>query len=188
MNDPTPVTPETGDLLHTVGFEFKLGLPGYSSQTAQVWLQVPTDRHAGILETEEKIKEAFVLAKAAVADQLGVPNHVDQESGLVIIEQAFPNSTVVESTPAGERKLAPLPKAAQGAPRQGGGGEQIESDGLVYPAGFDPDKPKCPACNEWMWDQRPGHGAKFPKKGNQPEFKCKDSDCGKGVWGNPVEG
>lgn len=38
------------------------------------------------------------------------------------------------------------------------------------------DVPKCPECSGPMWDNR------TTKKGNQPDFKCKDRGCNKGVW------
>lgn len=37
---------------------------------------------------------------------------------------------------------------------------------------------KCPECGGAMWDNRQ------TKKGNQPDFKCKDRGCNKGVWLN----
>lgn len=38
------------------------------------------------------------------------------------------------------------------------------------------DVPKCPECSGPMWDNRE------TKKGNQPDFKCKDRGCNKAVW------
>jgi hypothetical protein len=38
------------------------------------------------------------------------------------------------------------------------------------------DVPNCPSCEGPMWDNRQ------TKKGNQPDFKCKDRNCNKGIW------
>lgn len=43
----------------------------------------------------------------------------------------------------------------------------------------DPVPSSCPKCNGALWDNR------ATKKGNQPDFKCKDRACGKGIWLEP---
>lgn len=44
------------------------------------------------------------------------------------------------------------------------------------------DAPRCPECSGPMWDNR------TTKKGNQPDFKCKDRGCNKAVWLPKEEG
>ena len=51
---------------------------------------------------------------------------------------------------------------------------------MSVPEGFNPEYPECPKCGGKMWDNR--KGKKNPKA---PDFKCKDTECGKNggaVW------
>ncbi len=52
--------------------------------------------------------------------------------------------------------------------RMGGNGNGPDPNSLQLP--------KCPDCGGAVWDNR------ATKKGRQPDFKCKDKTCGKGIW------
>ena len=43
------------------------------------------------------------------------------------------------------------------------------------------DVPACPQCDGEMWDNRPKIKSGEFKKGS-PHFKCKNDECGKGIW------
>ena len=50
------------------------------------------------------------------------------------------------------------------------------------PAAFTPsgDVPPCPSCGSEMWDNR-----QTKRTPRQPDYKCKDRECGKAIWLTP---
>lgn len=63
-----------------------------------------------------------------------------------------------------------------------GGGATAGLPVAASPAALDQNFPtSCPKCRGPLWDNR------ARKKGNQPDFKCKDKSCGKGIWLEPYQ-
>lgn len=158
----------------TVGYERKVNLEArggekYESATASIFMQFEIDPVNDSDEMiVEKTKHAYLLARSAVFEQLGIPFQLSEGVAIELVSTAFPGSTV-ESTGPASAPAAPVVQSAPVAPS------------TPPAAGSAPDI--CAKCGstEGFWDNRPkkASGQFNPKS---PDFKCKNKSCGNGVW------
>ena len=126
-----------------------------------------------IMAMFEDIRTRIFLGTLDLAEVPGAPEEVAAQ---------FPGSTFVGQPQVPQQPwVPPVPPTAPPYP----GAQQYHQP--PAPASPPPPPaaggvPSCPDCNGPMWDNR------STKKGNQPDFKCKDRQCGKGVWLNSRRG
>ena len=119
----------------------------------EVGIHFPVDVADTEPETMERLYHVLAVAKATVYGQLGIEYTMDGQIVVEKVERAFPNST--------EAPAASAPRPAASAPSG--------SPHAVFGT--------CAGCGGTdFWDNRQ------TKKGRQPDGKCKNRTCNKGIW------
>lgn len=156
--DVAATTPEVRKAFVT--FERSVQVRPYETAKASIIVQADVPPTAGDSEADLKALEAaFFQAKSLVFEQLGLEFKVENGVVLEVLRQAFGPVEVVKTSDA--------PASNE---------TYVDKDGNVRQSKF--EKRQCPDCGGEMWDNR------TTKKGNQPDFKCKDKSCDKAVWVN----
>ena len=114
-----------------------------------------------LLAAFEDVRTRIFLGTLDLGEVPGLPEDVARQfPGSTFVSpqgQPVPQQPWVPPTPPTAPPMPPMPASPPPAPSAG-------------PA------QACPDCGGPMWDNR------STKKGNQPDFKCKDRSCNKAVW------
>lgn len=169
MTNTADAMPTLVNVEHTVGFSRTKNLGNYEKAEATCFLKVDGLPSDSLEEIVQKVMRAFVAAKAAVLDQLGIEYDMG-EDGFTVEER-------VVAPPATQQDSVTKVRAAFG------GGEVVENGGdhTVDVTSMSPAEQK-----RWLkaelernptafWDNR--EGKKNPKA---PDFKHKKT--GLGLW------
>jgi hypothetical protein len=171
---------ETG-LKGTAFYGKKLNDGNYGADEAGLYVQFDIDPADGDQQILANVRDAFVKAKVAVLEQLGVDFVVDEqgivrEAGVSVaqVKEVFPGAVVEQSAPAPAAPAAPVSAASVDAsgPWYGKRGKAVILNGVDL---WDvlADSP------EQFYDNRTKK-ASGEYKANAPDFKHKES--GKGLW------
>lgn len=155
--------PSTDQFRGTVGYERKVNLGDYNSETVSVFIQfevTPNDE----AETVAAANDAVFQAKTVAFSQLGLASQYVDGVLTALVSTVFPGTVANPGIGGGVPEGATRPTAAPSAPAASG-------------------EPSCPVCSSPLWDNRPKNAERLAAGQKAlPEGRCKQyADAPKGT-------